>query len=238
MDATETALTALSDTPMTTDETLDEALIFARRLEDARSLLIQNPLSRPVLYRILKDCAPARFALHPLEKHIQEMSEYTQLTQPPYFLLKWLMDAQALDMFELDAEGADVTPERTKGLSEDEIDDLVVDFAFQTSEVGKVVLEEFDPNNRLSALLVEVPERYDTYRELLEFLKEKRTYAEVDELLRGRPILMLGRAADDRPIQPSVFIDKLAATGSIVFDEGWQVTAEGERFLERTEEKA
>jgi hypothetical protein len=48
---------------------------------------------------------------------------------------------------------------------------------------------------------------------------------------------MSGRAADDRPMQPSVFIDKLAAAGSIVFDDGWQLTSDGKKFLEKVQER-
>jgi hypothetical protein len=38
---------------------------------------------------------------------------------------------------------------------------------------------------------------------------------------------MLGRSEGDRPLQPSVFLDKLAATGAIVWSEGWIITEEG-----------
>jgi hypothetical protein len=137
-------------------------------------------------------------------------------------------------MFELDAEGRDVTEQRKQGLSEDEIDDLVADFAFKTNDLGKALLEEFSPADRLDDLLAQVPKRRDTYLEVLEFLCEKRSYAQVDELLRGREILETGPSESDRPMQPSVFIDKLAAVGGIVYDEGWQTSPEGKEYLERT----
>ncbi|MDR0500465.1 MAG: hypothetical protein LBG97_04375 [Coriobacteriales bacterium] len=207
-------------------------LDFARKLEKANALLIQNPLARPALYAILKSCLARRIDLYPLEELIQQMPEYSGVTQPPYFLIQWLLDVEALDMFELDANGADVSEERKQGLSEDEIDDLVVGFSFQTNAVGSAIVQAFNPANRLGSLLSEAPERYSTYLELLEFLSEKHSYAEVDTLLHGREILMYGRAPDERPMLSSVFIDKLAAAGGIVYNDGWQITADGKEFLQ------
>lgn len=227
---------AAEDSVREINEGRADAFGFDRKVEQARALLVQNPLCRPALYRILATCAPERILLHDLEDRILAMEEYEGVTQPPFFLMQWLVDVHALDMFELDDEGYDVTEERKEGLSEDEIDDLVVDFSYRTNEVGFALLGEFQPAERLQELLTVVPERYDTYIEVLEFVAEPRSYAEIDELLRGRDILMFGREPDDRPMQPSVFVDKLAATGSIVYNEGWHISEEGKEFLRRSKE--
>ncbi len=230
--------TGSARSPITTvpkDSSMQEeenALEFERKLEQARALLIQNPLCRLALYRILTLCATARLVLQDLEKAIEAMPEYATVTQPPYALIEWLVEVQALDYLELDAEGNEVTDERRQGLSEDEIDDLVTDLAFQTSVVGEVLLEDMAPRNRMEELLMQVPERASTYREVLEFLQERHSFVEIDSLLRGREILMLGREANDRPMQPSVFVDKLAAAGSIAYSNGWMITQEGKEFLE------
>jgi hypothetical protein len=173
-----------------------------------------------------------RLSLHELEAFILELPEAKSATQPPYFLIQWLADTGALDVFELDTEGKDITDERKARLSEDEIDDLAIDIAYQTNEVGVAVIGEFNTATRLMNLLAIVPERFDTYIEILSFLEELRPYAEVDALLRDRDILMLGRSEDERPLQPSVFIDKLAAAGGIAWDDGWIITEEGKELLE------
>lgn len=214
-------------------DTLARSQSFARKLETGRALLIQNPLCRPALYRILVDCSAGRYLLAQLEEHIQDMPEFAHVTQPPYFLIRWLVDAGALNVTELDEGGQAVTPERKKGLTEDEVDDLVAGFAYCTSELGNVLRHEFDPSNRLGILLAEVPERYGTYMELLEFLTEKRSFKEVDALLSGREVLMSGRKPGERPIHTSVFIDKLAAVGIAVYDGGWQITPEGRDYIEK-----
>jgi hypothetical protein len=82
-----------------------------------------------------------------------------------------------------------------------------------------------------------VPERFDTYREVLEFLSNHRSYAEVDALLRDRDILMSGRGGGERPLQPSVFIDKLATAGGITWNDGWVITEEGKEVLENIREQ-
>ncbi len=215
-----------------TNIVFEEAMEFERKLEKARALLIQNPLCRPVLYRILNSCVSKRILLGDLENSIQSMTEYQCVTQPPYFLVQWLVDTEALDLFELDLAGDTVTEESKQGLTADEIDDRIADYAFETNDVGRALIEELKPTNRLEDLVEMAPERYDTYLDVLEFLQDPHSYAEIDELLRGRDILMYGRAADDRPMQPSVFVDKLAAAGSIVYSDGWKITEEGKEFLE------
>ncbi|MDR1082786.1 MAG: hypothetical protein LBL27_02835, partial [Coriobacteriales bacterium] len=82
-----------------------------------------------------------------------------------------------------------------------------------------------------------VPERYETFIEVLSFLETKRPFAEVDALLRGRDILSFGLESGDRPMQPSVFVDKLEAAGGIFYDNGWQITAEGKELLDTIRER-
>jgi hypothetical protein len=209
-----------------------EELPFEERVFKACHLLQANPLNRIVLYRTLQTCVSECVLLNELETFILEQPESKESTQPPYFLIDWLVDYGMLDVSEIDFEGNIVEPEQKEGLSEDEIDDLIDNFAFSTNEVGKAVIEEFSPRNLLGELLEVKPDRYDTYIELLEFLQEPRAYLEVDNLLRGRDVLMSGRGEGERPMQPSVFVDKLAASGSITFKGGWVLTGEGKEWLD------
>ena len=210
---------------------------FAQRVIRASDLLQANPLNRPSLYQILKACQAKRRLLHELEQHIQGLTEFQRATQPPYQLIQWLVGCDALDVIELDEEGARISPEqkeawRAEGLSQDDIEDRIQDLAYQTNEVGSAVIEEFSPKHRLVKLLNDRPERYDSYIELLQFLEQKRSYLEVDQLFRGREVLMSGRPEGERPMQPSVLLDKLSAAGSISFNDGWMITEEGKELLE------
>jgi hypothetical protein len=200
-------------------------------------LLQANPLNRGTLYQMLKACKPERRLLHDLEEHIQGLREFQRATQPPYQLIQWLVGCDALDAIELDEGGNGISPEQkdawqAEGLSDDDIEDRVWDLAYRTNEVGSAVIEEFNPKHRLAKLLSDMPERYDTYVELLRFLEQKRSYLEIDQLLRGRDVLMSGRHEGERPMQPSVFLDKLSAAGSVSFSDGWMITEDGKELLE------
>jgi hypothetical protein len=208
----------------------EHELTLEQRVDKVITAVIQQPLNREVLYKILKACkTPQR--LRALEERIATYPEFHQTTQPQYYLIMWLVSEGGLDQIELDAQGQEVTIEQKQGLSEDEIDDLVEDVAFQATDAGLLVIKELDPTHRLIELLDIVPEWYDTYVEILDFLTQKRSFAEVDTLLRGRDTLLVGRKSDDRPLQPSVFIDKLEAAGGIHWNEGWQLTKEGRELL-------
>lgn len=77
------------------------------------------------------------------------------------------------------------------------------------------------------------PERADVYRELLEFTAAKpRTYHDIAELLRDRPVLETVIGGTRHTMQPSVFVDKLERAGALVWNEGWRLTEEGEAFLQ------
>jgi hypothetical protein len=201
-------------------------------MEKTAHLLLSNTLNRPALYRILSVVGAQPLRLFDLEELIQTMPEYKAATQPPHYLIEWLIGSGALSFTEVDAEGVPVTDERREGKTEDEIDDMVADIIIDITDTGREALAAFDPQQRLTNLLQEVPERYGAYIELLSFLTEKRSYKEIDGLLRDQPVLMSGRATGDRPMQPSVFVDKLAAAGSIIFDDGWIITPEGRAVLE------
>jgi hypothetical protein len=210
----------------------EQELSFDQKVERTVHLLLSNNLNRPTLYRILAATATGPMPLFELEELILALPEFKKATQPPYFLIEWLVNTEALSFTEVDAEGMPITDERREGKTEDEIDDLIEDMIIETTDVGREALRAFDPQQRLAALLQDHPDRLDTYLEVLEFLDEKHSYTEIDRLLRNRPVLMSGRALDDRPMQPSVFVDKLASAGGIIYDEGWIITPEGRAMLE------
>jgi hypothetical protein len=231
--ASEESQANLDNTSFLPAETpVDQELSFEQKVDRTTHLLLSNNLNRPALYRILGATAQGPMRLFDLEDAVQAMPEFHSATQPPYFLIEWLVDTEALSFTEVDAEGDPITAERREGKTADEIDDMIEDMLIETTDVGREILDIFDPLQRLADLLQVSPERYDTYIEVLDFLTEKHTYNEIDGLLRGRPILMDGRSQGDTPMQPSVFVDKLAAAGGIIFDEGWIITPEGNALLQ------
>ena len=245
---------AAADIASGEDQNLDEALkyrdmaeredpasrlalmTFEERIDLVERAVKRNPLHREVLYKTLKYCMERRL-LPDVEESIASYPEFPSTAQSPYYLLHFLVKDGGIDVFELDEEGEVVTEERKEGLTEDEIDDLVAQYAYQTNDIGAVIVEKMSPKNRLIELLGIVPDYYDTYIEVLGFLEEKKTFASVDTLLRGRDVLMANRDPGDRPIQPSVFIDKLEKAGGIYWDGGWLITPEGKELLETLQER-
>jgi hypothetical protein len=213
-----------------TGETPEE-MSFEQRYERLKNYVFSHPSHREINYKILRDCREPQ-AINELEERIEKYPEFKSARQSQYFLIMWLAQHEGLTELELDKDGTVVSLEQKEGLTEDEIDDLVVTYAYKTTEAGLVIVDEMNPKHRLMELLEIVPEHYDTYIEVLEFLEEPRGFAKVDSLLRGRNVLMVGRDQLDQPMQPSVFVDRLERAGGIFWDEGWMITPEGKELLE------
>ena len=213
-----------------------DAMSFEERIEHLARAVKRNPLQREILYKALKFCITRRL-LPDVEEMIASCPEFEGAGQSPFFLLRFVVQAGGIEVFEIDEEGEEVTDDRKAGLSEDEIDDLVAQYAYETNDIGKTVVEQMSPKNRMIELLEIEPAYYDTYIEVLGFLEEKQSFAAIDTLLRGREVLMANRDPSDRPIQPSVFIDKLERAGGIYWEKGWVVTEEGKELLETLRER-
>jgi hypothetical protein len=204
---------------------------FEEAFAALRRFVYSSPLTREMFYRMLTYCRIPRLEAD-LEDHILTFLEFKSARQSQYVLIMWLVEKGGLIKNEIDGQGEVIDADRKLGLSEDEIDDLVAGYTYQSSPVGLALAEEMDPKHRLMGLLNIVPEHYETYVEVLEFLGEKKSFAKVNGLLRGRAVLTSGRGATEEPLQPSVFIDKLEKAGGIVWQDGWMTTREGKELLE------
>ncbi|WP_350454939.1 hypothetical protein [Slackia heliotrinireducens] len=214
-------------------ETLEETaeLSFEEKLVVLNRAVTRQPLNRELMLRILSFCTEEK-KLNDVENHVMSFPEYSRATENPVYMTKVLVRCDGLEEIERTAEGKRVLPEDKEGLTEDEIDDLVATTNFITTEVGAQVVADHSPAARLAALLETSPERAETFQEMLEFVAEKpRTYGEVTDLLKGRPVLQTIINGRTETVQPSVFIDKLERAGVLVWDNGWKLTKEGEAFL-------
>lgn len=224
--------------PAVTDRADDETAAapeqrtFDERLAALEETVTRHPLNREALYRLLAYCADER-TLDDIERTMPTWPVFKGTTQNPYRLAEHLVRAGGLDKLERDANGALVTQEDKAGLDEDAADDLVCSTAYRTTDVGARFVEQHRPQARLVELLQLAPERADVYRELLEFTAAKpRTYHDIAELLRDRPVLETVIGGTRHTMQPSVFVDKLERAGALVWNEGWRLTEEGEAFLQ------
>jgi hypothetical protein len=208
-----------------------DAMSFDERVEYLKKKVLSNPSHREIHYKTLRFCCK-RHTLPEVEDFIGSCPEFPNAAQSQYFLLQFLLKGGGIEIFELDENGSIVTLEQKESLTIDEIDDLVVQLAYETNEYGRALVEQMSPKARLLEVFEITPHYYDTFIEVMEFLAVKRSFAEVDTLLRGRDVLTAGRGLDDPPIQPSVFIDALEKAGGIYWNKGWVLASEGEELLE------
>lgn len=206
-------------------------LSFEERLTILERAVVRQPLHREILYKTLAFCRDRR-SLREVEEQIALFPEFRHAVQDQYHLACVLEKAGGLRRVELDGEGAEVTSERKEGLSEDEVDDLVHSTCFETTDLGDALVSRHEPRARLEELLDLVPARRATYVEVLEFCATPRGYDEVKALLEGRDVLLVGADDTGRPIQPSVFLDKLERAGAVVWEDGWRLTEGGRGYLE------
>lgn len=211
-------------------------LSFEQRCDILEDAIARSSLHREILYKTLVFCIERR-GLSEVEAEIATYPEFKLATQAPYHLIRVLEETGGLDRIEHDEMGAIVTSEQREGLTEDEIDDLVWSYSFETTALGRAVIKRHESRTRIFELLDIVPERKGTYIEVMRFCQEEpRTYKEIEEFFAGRDDALFATFnGQQQSIQPSVFLDKLEKAAGVVWDEGWILTQGGEEILEELE---
>lgn len=210
-----------------------DPVVFGRMVAKVTEAVTRNPLQRELFYKVLSFCQESK-PLREIEQMVMVLPGFERTSTNAYHFIAVMENAGGLERFELDDEGDVVDDARKAGLTEDEIDDLVAEYAFMTTPAGQAVVEQHTPRARIIELLGLVPERRDTYIELMEFLAEEpRTYNEVTQLLDGRDVLWhLDSKGNPELMQPSVFLDKLHDAAAIEWHQGWQLSEEGHAYLD------
>ena len=210
-----------------------DPVVFGRMVAKVTEAVTRNPLQRELFYKVLSFCQESK-PLREIEQMVMALPGFERTSANDYHFIAVMENAGGLERFELDDEGDVVDDARKAGLTEDEIDDLVAEYAFMTTPAGQAVVEQHTPRARIIELLGLVPERRDTYIELMEFLAEEpRTYNEVTQLLDGRDVLWhLDSKGNPELMQPSVFLDKLHDAAAIEWQQGWQLSEEGRAYLD------
>ena len=210
-----------------------DPVVFGRMVAKVTEAVTRNPLQRELFYKVLSFCQESK-PLREIEQMVMALPGFERTSANAYHFIAVMENAGGLERFELDDEGDVVDDARKAGLTEDEIDDLVAEYAFMTTPAGQAVVEQHTPRARIIELLGLVPERRDTYIELMELLAEEpRTYNEVTQLLDGRDVLWhLDSKGNPELMQPSVFLDKLHDAAAIEWQQGWQLSEEGRAYLD------
>lgn len=197
-------------------------------MEVLHKTVTRHPLNRNVLYNVL-DCCRQERTVQELDAEASNWPQTAQSTQNPYRLACFLEKAGGLRRIERDANGEEVTEERKEGLSADEADDLVSTVGFATTDLGRAYVERYSLAGKTAALLEAEPRNAEAFRRLLSFIgKEPRTYTQIQRVFKEEPCLEAALGDGTQRVQPSVFVDKLADAGAIVWDaDGWVLTEQG-----------
>lgn len=213
------------------------ALTFDERVAALDRFIHFEPLIREIDYQTLLFCDERR-ELSEVEEAMAAFPEFPGATRDQFALITELVDHGGLELFELDGVGRVVTAADKEGLTENEVDDLVERFAYQTTDVGRAVAAAMEPTLRFAELVEAAPEREPLYRALMALLREKQSFAAVDTYLRSPEGLCIMAEAGCGGMQPSVFVDKLERAGMLCYHGGWQTTEAGVKVLETAETAA
>lgn len=207
------------------------ALTDDEKIAMLNACVTKHPLNREIFYKTLRYCTEER-SLRDMEEQIATFPEFPRATMNQYYLVKSLVEAHGLELVERTEGGERVTPAMKQGKTEDEIDDLVFSLNYRISPIGERLVAEHTPGARLESLLKREPERRDAYLQLLDYIaQEARTYPQVESLLKGSPALQTIIDGHLETVQSSVLLDKLERAGVLVWNNDWQITEEGHRYL-------
>lgn len=200
-----------------------EADAFGRAVERGCALLRQNPSKRPLLYETLQLIAEGPVALEAIEATLLADPRCGKGGLAPYFYAQWLADAGIAERFDTDADGNPVSRADYPDLDDDAFDDMLAGFAYAANDAGRAVLARFSPDERLADLLAAEPERAQVYQDVLTFLQSRHHLGQIESYVRGLPSYQALVDGRERPVTPSVLIDKLSDAGVIEFEGGWRV---------------
>jgi hypothetical protein len=225
------------DTGSAPAATLDLRSALATPEDGVVGAVCKQPLHREILFKTLRFCERSR-ALQEVESEIASYPEFADCAQDQYHLIGRLVEAGGLEQRELDADGEIVTEESKAGLTEDEIDDLVVSFALVTTAAGVAAAERLEPRRRIGELFAGEPELAPAYVQVLESCREPRTYAEIEESLGTSGVAEGALGSDGEEIHPSYYVSALERVGALVWKDAWTASDAGRALLASVAERS
>lgn len=193
----------------------------------------KQPLHREVLLAILDYCECVRDQAD-IEAHVAAIPEAAGAMQSPYRLMQQLVASGGLTCTELDAQGQPIDPAAKEGLTEDELDDLVQGWRYETTEAGKQVVAHFAPARRMARLLDVHPTAAGAYSQVMRYCEQPRSRDDLAAFIEHENLLETIQAVLPKgsALRPSVLMDKLEAAGMLAWQNGWTITDAGRRYLQ------
>lgn len=213
-----------------TNESINTEATFEEAVTSLIETIDRAPLHREIFLKILNYCTCQR-DLSEVENTVTSYPEFTSVAQSPYRLIRTLVDAGGLHWLNLDENGNTLASQATLELTTDEIDELTFSYAIITTPVGEQVADELSPEKRLNKLFDAVPQRLSTYLDVMDYCREKHSFKEIEDFLRGRAGDAFSSVVSRQPLKPSFFVDTLERSGGLVWDDGWKITERGLHVL-------
>lgn len=203
---------------------------FEQRYERLSKAVTRQPLNREAMVAILSYCVQTH-ACHDVEQHVLSLPAAQDILQSPYGLMDQLVTAGGLERTEVDEQGVPVLPEDKEGLTEDEVDDLVADEVFTTTDVGVEVASYFSPDRRMARLLDIHPQAAPAFADLMSYCEQPHTRVELESYIRSKSLL--SSMGSDAQLRPSVMLDKLEAAGMLEWRQhAWRLSDAGRRYIQ------
>ena len=200
------------------------------RIARVRKTLYRRHSLTEIMRKTIGFCAERR-GFADVETTMHAFLEFRYVDQSQAAIIGILVNAGAIEQFELDAQGTVIPVERLRSMTEDERDDTVCAYALQSTRAGLHAIEGMDPETKLAKLFSEHPERHDAYRAILRLCKTPRTSDEVSKSLDPNPAFASENDLSTLPVYPSALLGKLENAGGIVWDEAWVTTEAGAACL-------
>ncbi len=186
----------------------DEAQDLERAAEKIVRRISAEPGHKAVLYRMLKYCASARTGPE-VEHYLRSFPGRRGTWQSALVLLGWLAEAGGIEPIGIDEQEKKGEQERL----------------WRTTPAGLNALGSASDRDRLVRLLAREALYHDIYLQVLEFCAVPRSRTEIDELLKGNPVL------EQPKVYPSFLIEALEEAGGLEWDGQWKTTQDGKDFL-------
>ena len=200
---------------------------FEMRCARVSKCVSRQPLNRAALVSILEYCRVER-ARSDIEASVGSLPEATGALQSVSRLVDQLVRAGGLSSFDIACDGSHVSDEDKRGLTEDEIDDMVYGQSFLITDAACEVLSSFEPESRIARLTQKHPERLMAYREVLARCEHPQSWNSLEGFIVEKDLLSSFAASEQ--LQPSVLVDQLESAGLLVWKKGWLATEEGRGF--------
>lgn len=208
---------------------------FEERVDDTLECFSRRRQVTAILKDLLEYCREER-TLEDAEAHIRVHANFEANRQSEHQYILFMLRTGALAENEYDSDGLLITADMRQelidlGATDEELEDLTVEWRYLTTDVGAEALQRDDPLRKVKELFAAKATRQATYKRVIDFCETPRSMDEIFQFLKGDPGLEVN-AQGIMGCQPSVYVSKLEDAGVLVWKQGgWQLSLAGKAIL-------